>query len=139
MPVRPTGAITTGIFAGFGAILGLHRLENSLLIVLLHILDDRDGIVGIEFGGEFGDLLWREEVDQLALALLGSSPRRSRLLEAARAAAERTEPGRPSEPIDVEACAAPLLATAGRRIEAAQLLGIGRNTITRKIQELGLE
>jgi two-component system nitrogen regulation response regulator GlnG len=30
-------------------------------------------------------------------------------------------------------------ATRGRRIEAAQKLGIGRNTITRKIQELGLE
>ncbi|MSQ19292.1 MAG: nitrogen regulation protein NR(I) [Betaproteobacteria bacterium] len=29
--------------------------------------------------------------------------------------------------------------TAGRRIEAAQLLGIGRNTITRKINELGLD
>jgi two-component system nitrogen regulation response regulator GlnG len=28
--------------------------------------------------------------------------------------------------------------TRGRRIEAAQKLGIGRNTITRKIQELGL-
>ncbi|HPP46822.1 MAG TPA: helix-turn-helix domain-containing protein, partial [Accumulibacter sp.] len=32
-----------------------------------------------------------------------------------------------------------LLHTGGRRIEAAQALGIGRNTITRKIQELGLE
>ncbi len=32
-----------------------------------------------------------------------------------------------------------LTATRGRRIEAAQKLGIGRNTITRKIQELGLE
>ena len=32
-----------------------------------------------------------------------------------------------------------LAATGGRRIEAAQLLGIGRNTITRKIQELGLD
>ena len=32
-----------------------------------------------------------------------------------------------------------LAATGGRRIEAAQLLGIGRNTITRKIQEYGLE
>ena len=30
-------------------------------------------------------------------------------------------------------------ATGGRRIEAAQLLGIGRNTITRKIQELGMD
>lgn len=32
-----------------------------------------------------------------------------------------------------------LATTKGRRIEAAQKLGIGRNTITRKIQELGLE
>jgi two-component system nitrogen regulation response regulator GlnG len=32
-----------------------------------------------------------------------------------------------------------LVATRGRRIEAAQKLGIGRNTITRKIQELHLE
>ncbi|NIC43141.1 nitrogen regulation protein NR(I) [Aquabacterium sp. A08] len=32
-----------------------------------------------------------------------------------------------------------LQATRGRRIEAAQKLGIGRNTITRKIQELHLE
>jgi two-component system nitrogen regulation response regulator GlnG len=32
-----------------------------------------------------------------------------------------------------------LSATNGRRIEASQLLGLGRNTITRKIQELGLE
>ncbi|MCA0326341.1 MAG: nitrogen regulation protein NR(I) [Proteobacteria bacterium] len=35
--------------------------------------------------------------------------------------------------------AAALASTRGRRIEAAQRLGIGRNTITRKIQELGLE
>jgi len=34
---------------------------------------------------------------------------------------------------------AALVNTKGRRIEAAQKLGIGRNTITRKIQELGLE
>ena len=34
---------------------------------------------------------------------------------------------------------AALANTRGRRIEAAQKLGIGRNTITRKIQELGLE
>jgi len=32
-----------------------------------------------------------------------------------------------------------LVNTRGRRIEAAQKLGIGRNTITRKIQELGLD
>jgi two-component system, NtrC family, nitrogen regulation response regulator GlnG len=32
-----------------------------------------------------------------------------------------------------------LLHTGGRRIEAANFLGLGRNTLTRKIQELGLE
>ena len=32
-----------------------------------------------------------------------------------------------------------LAATGGRRVEAAHILGIGRNTITRKIQELGLD
>jgi two-component system nitrogen regulation response regulator GlnG len=32
-----------------------------------------------------------------------------------------------------------LARTGGRRIEAASLLGMGRNTITRKIQELGIE
>ena len=32
-----------------------------------------------------------------------------------------------------------LTQTGGRRIEAAQALGIGRNTITRKIAELGID
>jgi len=32
-----------------------------------------------------------------------------------------------------------LAITRGRRIEAAQKLGIGRNTITRKIQELSID
>jgi two-component system nitrogen regulation response regulator GlnG len=32
-----------------------------------------------------------------------------------------------------------LARTGGRRIDAANLLGMGRNTITRKIAELGLE
>ena len=31
-----------------------------------------------------------------------------------------------------------LARTGGRKIEAANLLGMGRNTITRKIQELGI-
>ncbi|RRD39440.1 nitrogen regulation protein NR(I), partial [Comamonadaceae bacterium OH3737_COT-264] len=34
---------------------------------------------------------------------------------------------------------AALASTQGRRIEAAQRLGIGRNTLTRKLQELGLD
>jgi two-component system nitrogen regulation response regulator GlnG len=32
-----------------------------------------------------------------------------------------------------------LARSGGRRIEAANLLGMGRNTLTRKIQELGIE
>ena len=32
-----------------------------------------------------------------------------------------------------------LLHTGGRRIEAANQLGMGRNTLTRKIQELGID
>ena len=32
-----------------------------------------------------------------------------------------------------------LAKTGGRRIEAANLLGLGRNTLTRKIQELGID
>jgi len=32
-----------------------------------------------------------------------------------------------------------LAQTGGRRIEAAHLLGIGRNTLTRKVQELGID
>ena len=42
---------------------------------------------------------------------------------------------------DFESCLiqAALSTTRGRRIEAAQRLGIGRNTITRKIQDLGID
>ena len=41
--------------------------------------------------------------------------------------------------VETQLIEAALVTTRGRRIEAAQRLGIGRNTITRKIQELGLE
>lgn len=68
---------------------------------------------------------WEGDLEQEALALLGSNANEvwdslsrrfeSRLIMAA------------------------LANTKGRRIEAAHKLGIGRNTITRKIQELGLE
>jgi two-component system nitrogen regulation response regulator GlnG len=34
---------------------------------------------------------------------------------------------------------AALEVTRGRRVEAAQRLGIGRNTITRKLHELGID
>lgn len=41
--------------------------------------------------------------------------------------------------LETQLIRAALAHTGGRRVEAAQRLGIGRNTITRKIQELGLE
>ena len=41
--------------------------------------------------------------------------------------------------VETRLITAALAATRGRRIEAAQKLGIGRNTITRKIQELGID
>ena len=41
--------------------------------------------------------------------------------------------------VETQLIEAALATTRGRRIEAAQRLGIGRNTITRKIQELGLD
>jgi two-component system nitrogen regulation response regulator GlnG len=41
--------------------------------------------------------------------------------------------------VETQLIQAALASTRGRRIEAAHRLGIGRNTITRKIQELGLD
>ena len=39
-----------------GAIVGLHRAQHLALLVGVEILDDRDGIVGVELGGDVGDL-----------------------------------------------------------------------------------
>ncbi len=47
------------------AIFRLHRIEDGLLIGLLHILDDRDGIVGVEFSGKVRDLLRLQRVEQV--------------------------------------------------------------------------
>ena len=44
-----------------------------------------------------------------------------------------------TQALEAQLITAALAATGGRRVEAAQKLGIGRNTITRKIQELGLD
>jgi two-component system nitrogen regulation response regulator GlnG len=44
-----------------------------------------------------------------------------------------------SEQFETVLIKAALRHTGGRRIEAANLLGLGRNTLTRKVQELGLE
>ncbi len=67
------------------------------------------------------------------------------LTDMAREARRLLEAGQPevwdslTRRIEAKLILTALEVTRGRRIEAAQRLGIGRNTITRKIQELGLE
>lgn len=75
---------------------------------------------------QWTDLLARE-VDLLLLSADPAQPGGSQLHTVLMQAFERTLIDRA------------LRRTGGRRIEAAQLLGIGRNTITRKIQELKLD
>ncbi len=48
-----------------GTIVGVERAENLALIGGLHILDDRDGIVGVEFGRDIGDFAGGERIDQI--------------------------------------------------------------------------
>ncbi|MFZ2309668.1 MAG: nitrogen regulation protein NR(I) [Rhodoferax sp.] len=68
---------------------------------------------------------WEAELEAEAIALLGSG--RTDVWDAL------------THRFESRLILAALANTKGRRIEAAQKLGIGRNTITRKIQELGLE
>ncbi|HNV59672.1 MAG TPA: nitrogen regulation protein NR(I) [Rhodoferax sp.] len=68
---------------------------------------------------------WEIELEAEAIALLGSG--RTDVWDAL------------THRFESRLILAALSNTKGRRIEAAQKLGIGRNTITRKIQELGLE
>jgi two-component system nitrogen regulation response regulator GlnG len=72
-----------------------------------------------------GEADWESSVRQLALRLMREGERD--VLRQLTARLERA------------VISAALAQTRGRRIEAAQKLGIGRNTITRKIQELGME
>jgi len=77
--------------------------------------------------GSAADVLagWEDGLEGEAIALLGSGR-----LDVWDALTKRFES---------RLILAALASTKGRRIEAAHKLGIGRNTITRKIQELGLE
>ncbi len=70
-------------------------------------------------------LSWQPDLEQEALALLSSG--RTDVWDAL------------TRRFETSLIQAALATTRGRRIEAAQKLGIGRNTITRKIQELGLD
>jgi two-component system nitrogen regulation response regulator GlnG len=72
-----------------------------------------------------GVMGWEPGLEQEALALLNSG--RTDVWDAL------------TRRFETSLIQAALATTRGRRIEAAQKLGIGRNTITRKIQELGLD
>ncbi len=87
--------------------------------------DRAPAVAGVPTAQGAGHVDWEQELESEALALLRSGQADvwdllSRRFEARLIQAALTD-------------------TRGRRIEAAQKLGIGRNTITRKIQELGLE
>jgi len=81
----------------------------------------------------------------IAPALHASAPSDDWMQALDRVAARMLESGQPEVWDQLTRCfesrliLAALASTRGRRIEAAQKLGIGRNTITRKIQELGLD
>ena len=57
-------------FLDRGAIVGLHRPEHGALLVLLEVLDHRDRVVGVELGGEVGDLLRLHLVDHVLADVL---------------------------------------------------------------------
>ena len=100
--------------------------------------------------GDVPDAAWPTAAEPVSIGVAGASavlggaaPAWLQALE--RDARARLEAGQP-EAWDAltrqfEACLirTALDLTRGRRIEAAQKLGIGRNTITRKIQELGMD
>ncbi len=83
--------------------------------------------------------------DAAAAAPAAPAPPPSWLLDLEREARRRLEAHEPevwdalTRQFEARLIHAALDITRGRRIEAAQRLGIGRNTITRKIQELGLD
>ncbi len=88
----------------------------------------QDGSAGSSGGGESSmqsDEVWRVELERTAAHMLALD--RHDVMDALTRQFEAT------------LIRMALRHTGGRRIEAAQRLGIGRNTITRKIQDLGLD
>ena len=48
-----------------GAVFGVQFGQNGLLVLDLHVLDDRDGVIGVELSGQIGDLRWLQRVDNV--------------------------------------------------------------------------
>ena len=57
-------------FLDRGAVVGLHRPEHGELIVLFEVFDQCDRVVGVELGGEVGDLLRLHLVDHILADVL---------------------------------------------------------------------
>ncbi len=58
-PHQPAGRFL-GIgerFLDRGAVVGIERAQHGALLLLLHVLDDRDRVVGLELAGDLGDLV----------------------------------------------------------------------------------
>ena len=51
-------------FLDRGAVVGVERAQHRALLLLLHILDDRDRVVGLELARQLRDLMGLERVDQ---------------------------------------------------------------------------
>jgi two-component system nitrogen regulation response regulator GlnG len=95
-----------------------HQPESSALA------PQQTAVAGLEQNGQNGQN-WESGLEAEALALLAAG--RSDVWDVL------------TRRFEAKLIQTALLNTRGRRIEAAQKLGIGRNTITRKIQELNLE
>ncbi|MCW7537638.1 nitrogen regulation protein NR(I) [Aquabacterium sp. A7-Y] len=130
-------------------------LESAAAVPLPASLSWPGGLVGDEtvvpmlpvagVGAASATLPHLTAAPQLPAATLPDASASAWLMGLEREARHLLEGGRPDVwdalTRQFEACLihAALELTRGRRIEAAQKLGIGRNTITRKIQELGLD
>jgi two-component system, NtrC family, nitrogen regulation response regulator GlnG len=83
------------------------------------------GVQGLTGSTALTGLDWPDQVRQEALALLADG--------------HQTVWDELTRKLERALIDAALMHTGGKRVEAANRLGIGRNTITRKIQELGLD
>ena len=112
-----------GVAPDVARVTSLSRTSSVTDAVPRH--DAINGAQGVGDGGLPSDDVWRVELERMAAHMLALD--RHDVMDALTRQFEAT------------LIRMALRHTGGRRIEAAQRLGIGRNTITRKIQDLGLD
>ena len=106
------------------------RQESAQMAPTVNMAVPHTALVGVMPKDRAGDAFgWVDQLGNVVDRMLASASKEkdARIFEALSQDFERT------------LIARALRYTGGRRIEAAQLLGIGRNTITRKIQELSID